>query len=251
MHTSPKPIARDSSPPSVAAALAVPAVATALTRRGRGAGRGDQLLRQHRRPDPGLHGPRRGRRLGGRLGDRGHARRRRLAVLGVHVRRAALDRADTAGLRPADARRRWHGAAGAGVGRRVRPGGVAGRPPGGLGRGRPGLAAGRDARRRLRRGPRPPCRARRCSSADATSQARVVPPNPPAPADDLAAWVAANIGPIDVTPVTSGFPTLDAMADAVSDLPGSERRRLGGDAHRERRRRSSSSSSPVTSTCSP
>lgn len=56
--------------------------------------------------------------------------------------------------------------------------------------------------------------------SDATSQARVVPPNPPAPADDLAAWVAANIGPVDVTPVTSGFPTLDAMADAVSDLPG-------------------------------
>ena len=56
--------------------------------------------------------------------------------------------------------------------------------------------------------------------ADGTSQARVVPPNPPAPADDLAAWVAANIGPVDVTPVTSGFPTLDAMADAVSDLPG-------------------------------
>ncbi|KQR16901.1 collagen-binding domain-containing protein [Cellulomonas sp. Leaf334] len=56
--------------------------------------------------------------------------------------------------------------------------------------------------------------------ADGTSQARVVPPNPPAPADDLAAWVAANIGPVDVTPVTSGFPTLDAMADAVADLPG-------------------------------
>ncbi|GEK22222.1 collagen-binding domain-containing protein [Cellulomonas xylanilytica] len=56
--------------------------------------------------------------------------------------------------------------------------------------------------------------------SDATSQARVVPPNPPAPADDLAAWVAANIGPVDVSPVTSGFPTLDAMADAVADLPG-------------------------------
>ena len=56
--------------------------------------------------------------------------------------------------------------------------------------------------------------------SDGTSQARVVPPNPPAPADDLTAWVAANVGPVDVTPVTSGFPTLDAMADAVSDLPG-------------------------------
>lgn len=56
--------------------------------------------------------------------------------------------------------------------------------------------------------------------AAGTGQARVLPPNPPAPGDDLAAWVAANIGPVDVTPVTSGFPTLDAIADAVSDLPG-------------------------------
>ena len=69
--------------------------------------------------------------------------------------------------------------------------------------------------------------------SDGTSQARVVPPNPPLRPTTSTVWVAANIGPVDVTPVTSGFPTLDAMADAVSDLPGANAGRLGGDAHGE------------------
>ena len=204
----------------VAAALAVPAVATALTLGAAAPAAAISFCGEHRRPDPRIHRPRRGRRLGGGLGDRGHPGRRRLAVLGVHVRRPALDRPDTAGLRAADARRRRHGAAGARLGRART-----------TWRGR--RASSRWARARTTRpgrgarcspapprGPRPPCRAQEVFISDGTSQARVVPPNPPAPADDLDAWVAANIGPVDVTPVTSGFPTLDAMADAVSDLPG-------------------------------
>ena len=55
---------------------------------------------------------------------------------------------------------------------------------------------------------------------DGAGQARVVPPSPPTTADELPQWVPQHIGPLVVAPLTSGFPTLDAIADAVSDLPG-------------------------------
>ncbi|KQR08583.1 collagen-binding domain-containing protein [Cellulomonas sp. Leaf334] len=51
-------------------------------------------------------------------------------------------------------------------------------------------------------------------------QARVLPPNPPASEGDLATWVPANIGPVDVTPVTAGFGDLDTLADAITDVTG-------------------------------
>lgn len=54
-----------------------------------------------------------------------------------------------------------------------------------------------------------------------TGQARVLPP-PPEPGLPIDAWVAAHIGPFAVAPLTSGFPALDNIADAVSVLSGAD-----------------------------
>jgi len=57
---------------------------------------------------------------------------------------------------------------------------------------------------------------------DGTSQARVLSPTPPSASDDLAAWIAGHIGPVDVSSVTDGFTTLDQVVDFADRLTGAD-----------------------------
>ncbi|GEL96290.1 collagen-binding domain-containing protein [Cellulomonas composti] len=50
--------------------------------------------------------------------------------------------------------------------------------------------------------------------------ARVLPPESPASDAELDAWIAARLGPLDVSPLTSGFPQLEESAQALEDLTG-------------------------------
>lgn len=50
--------------------------------------------------------------------------------------------------------------------------------------------------------------------------ARVLPPEPPASDADLPAWVAERLGPLDVAPLTSGFPALEDTSAYVDQLSG-------------------------------
>ncbi|MBT0994338.1 choice-of-anchor A family protein [Cellulomonas sp. DKR-3] len=57
---------------------------------------------------------------------------------------------------------------------------------------------------------------------DGGTSARVLPPAPPASDAELPQWVADYLGPVDVSSLTSGFPTLEDNAAYLDSLTGTE-----------------------------